>query len=144
MAKFSEAIISIKPKFARAILSGEKSIELRRRIPPIEAGSRLWIYETRPTAAVVGSALVKCVVRGSLDEIWARASGRAHLDRGAYDNYFEGVNEAIGIVLADVRRGRSVSIEQLRGIRDGFHPPQVILRISDSEATALSQALGFE
>src|SRR4051794_32919901 len=50
VAEETDAIISIHPSYADAILAGEKTIELRRRIPNISQGARLWIYATRPIA----------------------------------------------------------------------------------------------
>ncbi|WP_175506743.1 ASCH domain-containing protein [Bosea sp. CRIB-10] len=139
MAKFSEAIISIRPNFAEAILSGGKTVELRRRVPPIGVGTRLWIYATKPTGAVVGSAIVKKIVRGLPDHVWEKCGDQAGVDRETFDIYFAGAELAIGLVLTDVRRGRPVSIEKLRSIRTGFHPPQVLARISDEEAISLDQ-----
>ncbi|MER8886713.1 ASCH domain-containing protein [Mesorhizobium sp. M0678] len=141
MAKSNEAIISIRPKFAEAILSGQKTIELRRRIPLISIGTRLWIYATRPVGAVIGSATVKRIIRGLPEEVWTKGGDLAGLDRESFDIYFDGAPEAIGLVLADMQRGRPISIEKLRLIRRGFHPPQVILRISDGEASTLQQLL---
>ncbi|RWO65005.1 MAG: ASCH domain-containing protein [Mesorhizobium sp.] len=141
MSKTSEAIISIRPNFAEAILSGEKTIELRRRIPLIGIGTRLWIYATKPVGAVVGSATVKRIIRGLPEEVWAKGGDQAGIDRESFDIYFDGAVEAIGLVLEDIRPGRPISIEKLRLIRTGFHPPQVILRISDSEASSLLQLL---
>ena len=134
MENFSEAIISIRPNFAEAILSGVKSIELRRRIPYIGVSTRLWIYATRPVGAVVGSATVKRIIRGSPEEVWAESKSRAAIDRHAYNTYFDGAQEAVGLVLANVRRGNAISIEMLRSVRPGFHPPQVIAKISGTEA----------
>jgi hypothetical protein len=59
----SDAIISIHPGYADAILDGTKTIELRRRVPELANGTRFWIYATRPTAAVVGVATISDVKR---------------------------------------------------------------------------------
>lgn len=139
MPQFTEAVISIRPNFAEAILSGEKTVELRRRVPPIGVGTRLWIYATKPIGAVVGSAVVESIIRGSPSEVWKKCGGRTGVDRETFDVYFDEAELAIGLVLAEVRRGRPVPIEKLRSIRAGFHPPQVIARISDEEATSLDK-----
>lgn len=137
MAKPGDAIISIRPNFAEAILSGAKTVELRRRIPPIEIGTRLWIYATRPTAAVVGSAIVNAIVRGTPDSVWDAYSTQVAISRDDYDGYFDGAKEAIGISLTKVCRVAAVEIKLLRQMRDGFHPPQVIAKLSKAEAHLL-------
>ena len=54
MPDATDAIISIHPDYADAIFAGKKTIELRRRIPEVPSGTRLWIYATRPTGAIIG------------------------------------------------------------------------------------------
>ncbi|TIN19258.1 MAG: ASCH domain-containing protein [Mesorhizobium sp.] len=141
VARCQKPVKQSSPFVAEAILSGEKTIELRRRIPLIGIGTRLWIYATKPVGAVVGSATVKRIIRGLPEEVWAKGGDQAGIDRESFDIYFDGAVEAIGLVLEDIRPGRPISIEKLRLIRTGFHPPQVILRISDSEASSLLQLL---
>ncbi len=142
MATISEAIISIRPNFAEAILAGEKTVELRRRVPPIGVGTRLWIYATKPVGAVVGSASVKKLVRGTPDEVWEKCGERSGVNREVFDIYFDGAKWAIGLVLVNVHRRRPVPIEKLRLLRAGFHPPQVIAPISDEEAISLDALSG--
>jgi predicted transcriptional regulator len=143
VAKLAEAIISIRPNFAEAILAGDKTVELRRKIPPIVPGTRLWIYATKPVGAVVGSASVDGLIKGTPDEIWDRCGGQAGINREAFDAYFDGTQSAIALTLIDVRRGCPVSIEKLRSVRTGFHPPQVIARITETEALSLKELSGY-
>ena len=135
-----DAIISIHPRHANAILDGAKTIELRRRIPALAVGTRLWIYATRPVGAVIGLATVERIVRGEPEEIWFEFGSQTGINRTDFDAYFEGAAEAIGLFLIDARRSAErVEIEQLRGLRDGFHPPQVMMAISSHEAQQLRQ-----
>jgi predicted transcriptional regulator len=83
---------------------------------------------------VVGSATIERIIRGSPEEVWGITSDCTAIDRGAFDAYFDGVDEAIGLVLSNVKRGKPIPIEILRTLRVGFHPPQVIARISSVEA----------
>lgn len=139
LAKPGDAIISIRPNFAEAILSGAKTVELRRRIPPIEIGTCLWIYATRPTAAVVGMAVVTAIYRATPDAVWEAYSAQGAIDRDEFDRYFDGANEAIAISLSEVRRLVPIEIERLRMMRRGFHPPQVISKLSPDEAQRLRE-----
>lgn len=139
MHKIEEAIISIHPKYSDAILRGEKTIELRRRIPNTAIGTRLWIYATRPQAAIVGSAVVKEILRGTPDTIWNSCKTEICIDRKSYDDYFEGAKEAIGIVLSNVVQLHPIEIEQLRKVKKGFHPPQVLARLSAADSNSFSE-----
>ena len=139
MTKPSDVIISIRPNFAEAIFSGVKTIELRRRVPQLPIGTKLWIYATKPTGAVLGYAMVDGVVSGSLDEIWAVSIERAGVSRAAFDAYFAGLEKGVALILSHVRQGQPVTIAALKIIRPRFHPPQTTARISESEASLLDE-----
>ena len=134
-----DAIISIHPDYATAILDGTKTIELRRRIPELASGSRLWIYATRPTAAVVGVVTIADVNRAHPRTIWQKHRDGAGVDHASFKAYFSGAHEAVAILLEAARRVGPITVQQLREIRDQFHPPQVLVRLTDSEAKALQR-----
>jgi predicted transcriptional regulator len=135
----SDAIISIHPGYANAILNGTKTIELRRRVPELTNGTRLWIYATRPTAAVVGVATISDVNRAHPRTIWQKHRNGAGVDHASFMEYFDGAQQAVAILLDAVKRVRPISIRELRDIRDRFHPPQVLLRLTNAEAKALQR-----
>jgi len=137
MPHASEAIISIHPIYADAILAGKKTIELRRRIPELASGTRLWIYATQPTGAVVGFATIQEVSRAHPKTIWRKHRNGAGVDHDSFKAYFNGTKEAVAILLAVARRVGPITMDQLREIRDSFHPPQVLMRLTASEAKAL-------
>lgn len=138
MTTENDAIISIHPRHAHAILEGAKTIELRRRIPTLAVGTRLWIYATRPVGAVIGMATVERIVRGEPEQIWLEFGNQSGIDRLDFDAYFDGAEEAVGLLLVNVRRSVAhVAIERLRSLREGFHPPQVMMSISNREAQLL-------
>jgi predicted transcriptional regulator len=137
MTEAADAIISIHPCYADAILAGEKTIELRRRVPKLTSGSRLWIYATRPMGAVIGVVTIREVAKAAPSTIWRRHRSGAGVDHASFKAYFKGAHEAVAILLTAAERVSPITIEQLRKIRNRFHPPQVLLRLTDSEAQAL-------
>lgn len=139
MPDASDALISIHPSYADAILEGTKTIELRRRVPELANGTRLWIYATRPTAAVVGVATISDVNRAHPRTIWRQHKDGAGVDHASFMEYFQGTQEAVAILLAAVKPVGPITIEELREIRDRFHPPQVLLRLTAAEARALNR-----
>ena len=139
MSKTKHSIISIHPQYATAILRGEKTIELRRRISDSVRGSRLWIYATRPKAAVVGTAIAAEILRASPSEIWRSYKSKLCVSRKAYDAYFKGCDEAVAVFLTEVATHRPIQIDELRRMKNGFHPPQVLARISEAESLYLSK-----
>ena len=138
MTTGNEAIISIHPRHAQAILDGAKTVELRRRIPTLAIGTRLWIYATRPLGAVIGAVTVAQSIRGEPEEIWQNLGSQTCIEYREYEAYFEGALEAIALILAEPERSpKCIAIQDLRDLRHGFHPPQVLTRISSQEAQSL-------
>jgi predicted transcriptional regulator len=135
----TDAIISIHPNYADAILAGKKTIELRRRIPELPSGTRLWIYATRPTGAVIGVATIQEVARAHPSTIWKKHRNGAGVDHASFKAYFNGAQQAVAILLAAVRHVGPITIDQLREVRDRFHPPQVLMRLTASESRALNK-----
>jgi predicted transcriptional regulator len=138
----ADAIISIHPRYANAILAGEKTIELRRRIPDLPFGTRLWIYATRPTGAIVGFVTLRDVTRAHPRTIWNKYRHRAGIDHAAFKAYFNGAQQGVAILLAAARRVAPITIDELREIRVRFHPPQVLTRLNAAEAKALRELAG--
>jgi hypothetical protein len=83
MPDAADAIISIHPGYADAILAGTKTIELRRRVPKLTTGSQLWIYATRPTGAVIGVVTVQDVTKAHPMTIWKKHRSGARGKRAA-------------------------------------------------------------
>lgn len=127
------AIISIKPRFAEAIFTGQKSVELRRKIPAISPGIRLYVYSTLPVGAIIGSATVERVERSSPEDIWLKLGDRAAIKRPDFDAYFRGTTEAVALILTDCTRALPLTIKSLRDVLPRFHPPQVLTRLSEED-----------
>ena len=144
MPEKADAIISIHPGYAEAILAGEKTVELRRRVPALLYGSRLWIYATRPTAAVVGFVTIQGVNKADPITIWRQYRHNAGIDLAAFQTYFAGTHEAVAIVLAAAKRVGPITMEQLKTVRDSFHPPQTVIRLTDFEASSLRRIAKIE
>lgn len=125
----ADSLISIRPKYAHAILDGFKTMELRRRIPAIELGAKLWIYSTLPEGAVIGSVYVDEIIRLSPRELWEAHHQEMGVDLRAFEQYFRDVDIAVGIKLTKPSRTKPIALSTLREIRSDFHPPQVMKKL---------------
>lgn len=133
-----DIVFSVKPEYSRKIVSGEKTVELRRRFPmSVPAGTTALIYETSPTRALSGIAEIGEVHQKTPLEIWKAFGARACIARKDFDAYFSGVDRAFAI---ELRRGRSLRRPLgLRELRDrfSFEPPQSFLYATPKMQEAL-------
>ena len=135
-----EAIISIHGVHSRRILAGTKTVELRRRFPAMAPGSRLWIYETMPTGAIVGHATVAGFDRGSPEALWERHGTNTCVALEDFMTYLDGCAEGVAILLGDARATPLLSRLALKTVRARFQPPQVMTLLTPGERLALREA----
>lgn len=116
-------LLSIKPRFADAIFSGEKTFELRRVRPKVEAGSLVLVYVTTPRCALEGAFEVKAVHEDSPKRLWSRIGTECGVTKSEFTTYFSGADLGYAIEIA-----RSWILDDqvsLKAMRDcSIRPPQ--------------------
>jgi len=118
-------LISVKEEYTNKILSGEKTIELRKCIPNVSPGDEVLIYCTAPIKAIVGRATVKDVLVHSPNQMWKLHSAKLGISKLAFMDYYNNHGKAIGIVLTDVKKmQKTIELKQLRNRLPNFSPPQ--------------------
>jgi predicted transcriptional regulator len=117
--------MSVRPEHAFDIMSGRKTVKLRRRFPehvPIE--SLILIYASSPEQRLIGAASIEGVRHMTPAGLWRSFRGRACVERSLFDDYFSGAREGFGVLLgACVRFAEPIPVSELRE-RFRFSPPQ--------------------
>lgn len=126
-------LLSLHPQWATRLVEGEKTVEVRRRAIALQRGDTLFIYASSPVCAVIGRAVVDQVVSASPAALWRSIGGRrtTTLSRAEFDAYLRGVHTACALVLGRAAPlARMITLDELRGLCPGFHPPQTCCDIS--------------
>src|SRR3989442_1204917 len=117
------ALLSIRPRFASAIINGEKRYEFRRTKfrKPVEV---VLVYATVPIQRVLAEFDVKTVLSGKPERLWRRTQRFAGIERKSFFDYFRGADVGYAIEIGEVRKYRNpyCPVEQL-----GVRPPQSFL-----------------
>jgi predicted transcriptional regulator len=117
--------ISVRPRFAELLLSGRKTVELRRVQPSVTRGTLVLLYASSPVCALVGTGSIDDIHVSAHDDIWVRHGARTGISRDEYDDYFAGATAAVAITLTNIRPlPRTVPLHELRQGRKWFRPPQ--------------------
>jgi predicted transcriptional regulator len=114
-----DVLMSIRPEYAEAILSGSKTVELRRRRPSFPSGTRVIVYSSSPDQRLLGTFEAGAVRVAPPEELWVLVGERAGVARLAFDAYFAGCELGYAIEVCAPRR---LEPEPLR-----FRPPQSYL-----------------
>lgn len=130
-------LLSLKPRFAEAILRGVKTVELRRQPVALAPDAAVLIYASSPVMAIIGTARVHNIEHGDPQQIWVRHSANIALAREEYDDYLSGAGFVSAITLEmPAFLDSPVTLQQLRG-EQPFHPPQSYCFVSPSSPGTL-------
>lgn len=120
----SAVLLSVKPTFARRLLSGHKTAEVRRRFPAVPPGTDVYVYSSTPERAVVGVFRLSAVHRDSPQTLWERFAEQLDITETYFSEYLE---DRAAAVVVELRLKESwprpVTLDELRaGV--GVQPPQ--------------------
>ena len=118
----NRVLLSVKPRFAEAILAGEKTFEFRRAVFRRKDIKTVVLYASSPTCRVVGEFTLDEVLLLGLEALWKSTRGGGAIDRKYFDRYFEGRSAGYALKVKRARRYRSpLCLHEDLGIT---HPPQ--------------------
>jgi predicted transcriptional regulator len=138
MSDCRDILISVAPIHAEAILSGKKTVELRRRRLKVPTGTRVWIYSKVPVGRVEATAIVDRVSHSDPDSLWEEFHQCVAISRTAFDQYFAGCASGCAVVLREVSPiSPSMGLTHLRAQFSNFHPPQFFKRLRWNEVNVL-------
>ena len=109
-------LLSIRPTHAADILSGRKTVELRRTRPSITPGQLVLLYASSPVCAVVGACRVDAFEIGAPATIKRKYLRRAAIPGHAFDHYYLGAAAATALLLdCATALPNPVSLSTLKG-----------------------------
>lgn len=117
-------LLSIKTQYARAILEGRKTIQVRRRFPNIDPGTTVVLYSSSPEKAVLGTVRLRRTIEVNPDCVRGWHGSDIGISERDLNAYLEGAEES---TLLEVDCPDSweqpVSLESLRTVL-GIEPSQ--------------------
>lgn len=100
------ALLSIKPEFAKKILTGEKEYEFRRTIfSDANLVDFVYLYSSSPVKKIVGGFTIQRIVEATPEEMWDLFGDRSGIeDRERFMSYFDGVETGYAIQVGRTHR----------------------------------------
>ncbi|MEY7971074.1 ASCH domain-containing protein [Saccharomonospora xinjiangensis] len=132
-------LLSLRPRFANAILEGTKTVELRRTRVSAPPGTLLVLYASSPVMAVVGVATLADRDTASPTAIWRRYRSKLGLSRAEFADYLTGVAHATALTIAAPRAlTEPLTLTWLR-THSAFQPPQSYRYIAPTDPSPLTE-----
>lgn len=128
-------IISVKPEYAKKILLGEKTIELRKSAPKqVGKDGYMLIYVTAPVKELWGVYKIENIIKESPVTLWNNFGEKTGVTKQEFNDYYKENNNAFGIQIQEVKNlfKHSIKLESLKNIIPGFMPPQTYSYINSN------------
>lgn len=129
-------LLSVKPRFAEAILDGAKKFEFRRSLFREPDVQKIVLYASSPVRRVVGEFTVEAIHAMELEELWQHTQSSAGIEKEYFDQYFTGCDSGYALQVGNAKR----YAEPLHLSRDfGIpHPPQSFRYLRDESRSELA------
>jgi predicted transcriptional regulator len=135
VTRIENILISVEGSYVKAILEGQKTVELRRRALSINVGSLVWIYSKLPRGSVELVCETAKVVAASPAQLWRMYRSRVAIAHADFQEYFRGTDKGHAIVFGRIwALEPAIGLTALRELVEAFQPPQFFKKLThDSE-----------
>ena len=134
------ALISIHPKYADKIISGEKKFEFRRGWTK-NTIDFLVVYSTNPVKKIVAILEVGKVYKGNKKQLWEIAVDGGGVTKKDLFSYLEGKDHGVAIEIRNMFSfGSGISPSTLLG--ESFRAPQSFRYLDKNEILAVYEKAG--
>lgn len=142
-------LISVKPKYAEKIFSGNKQIEFRRVRSRLEKNDLVLVYVSSPRKALVGYFEVEHIVQieiqkssKELNKFWKQVKDIAGISSKEFKNYYNGASIMVGIFVKNIKTlSEPIELTQLRERIPEIRPPQSYRYLKESEFKILKSMM---
>lgn len=110
----TDAILSIKPIYADAILEGRKQVEFRRKVFK-KAVDRVFIYSSSPTKEIVGYFTIEEIIEETPKSLWRKFNKVGGIQKNEFFKYFDGIE-----------KGFTIKIDKVKKFDRGINPQKVL------------------
>jgi predicted transcriptional regulator len=125
------AILSIKPIYANQILTGTKTIELRKSSMGLSAGDIVLVYSSAPEQRFAFWFRIQRVESLAVSEMWKRHAPILGIDYEGYAAYFGDLGTAVGLHVGEVHPLNPIPLRETEKLVNGFVPPQGLIWLRD-------------
>jgi predicted transcriptional regulator len=130
-------LLSIKPRFAKLIFSGDKKYEYRKAIFKSPGVTKIIVYESSPTKMIVGELEIENVLCDTPDKIWNQTKKYSGIDSHFFFSYFSQRNLGYAIKIS------STCLYQYpidpNELVSNFHAPQSFMYLDNNLGCACVQ-----
>ncbi|SOC79676.1 Predicted transcriptional regulator, contains an HTH and PUA-like domains [Salinimicrobium sediminis] len=99
----TNVILSIKPVYAQAIMSGTKKVEFRKKIfkRPVE---KIFVYSSSPEKKIIGFFTIQEIIEDTPDNLWEQFHAIGGIDKNDFFEYYKNSEFGFTIKISEVEK----------------------------------------
>ena len=95
------AIMSIRPKWVKAIFDGSKTFELRRSLFKSRSVKKIYVYETAPKSLIVGEFTIGEILNQDIAALWDLTKDGSSVQKKDFFDYFRRKEDGYAIQILE-------------------------------------------
>jgi type I restriction enzyme S subunit len=117
-----DVLLSIKPKYVKSIIEGEKRYEFRKTIFKNREINRIYIYSSSPMKKIVATFEIGGILEDHPADLWDNVKDYAGINHRDFFAYFDGKSRAFAIKIQNLQEFND-PVDPYATM-PGFVPPQ--------------------
>jgi type I restriction enzyme S subunit len=130
-----DVLLSIKPKYVKSIIEGDKLYEFRKAIFKNREINRIYIYSSAPVKRIVALFEISTILEDHPAVLWDRVRDHAGINDSEFFSYFAGRERGYAIGIENLREF-DTPIDPRKEI-PGFVPPQSYCYLDGEKCSAV-------
>jgi predicted transcriptional regulator len=129
-----DVLLSIRPKYVKSIIEGDKRYEFRKTIFKNREINRIYIYSSSPVKKIVGTFEIGGILEDHPVDLWDNVKDYAGINDRDFFAYFEGKSRAFAIGIQNLQEFID-PIDPWKTM-PGFVPPQSYCYVDGEKCSA--------
>jgi predicted transcriptional regulator len=117
-----DVLLSIKPRFADAIIDGRKKYEFRKNKFSKDDITCVYMYSTAPIKRIIGIFKITEIIEDSPSALWDRLKNQAGISEDEFFDYFRNKKKGFAIEIKEVEKFENPLDPKI--LFPNFVPPQ--------------------
>ena len=92
-----KVLLSIKPKYADKIFTGEKKYEFRKSIFKDKNVKTVVVYSSSPIQKVIGEFEIELIIKDEIDKLWELTKEQSGIEKNNFFDYFKNKEQGYAI-----------------------------------------------
>lgn len=127
----TNVILSIKPVYANAIISGVKKVEFRKKIFK-KSVDKIFIYSSAPQKMIIGYFTFSEIVEDTPENLWGKFNKIGGINKKDFFEYYKGIERGYSIIINKYEKFKN-EIDPIEFIEE-FSAPQSYIYIDEKLA----------